>query len=308
MSFLYKAEPTRGAIWAKRFAEVAPDLPFHIWPETGDPLAVRYIAAWQPPENLMQTFPNLELVFCVAAGIDNFDLSGIPEHIPVVRMIEPGLEAGMTEYVLLTVLAAHRDWLQYLDQQRNKVWKNLPVRIASTRRVGILGMGKLGKPAAQALAGIGFQVAGWSRSRHEVDGVECFAGEEELPAFLARTDILVCLLPLTDATRGILNRKVFDALPKGAIVINTGRGAHLIEDDLIAAIDDGQLAGAFLDVAQVEPMPADNPLWSHPKIVVTPHVASQTQAESSIDVLLTNLKNFQSGGPLTGLIDRKLGY
>jgi glyoxylate/hydroxypyruvate reductase A len=308
MSFLYKSEPVRGAVWAKRFAEVAPDIPFHVWPETGDPLAVKYLAAWQPPEKLMETFPNLELVFCVAAGIDNFDLSGIPLSVPVVRMIEPGLAAGMTEFVLLSVLAAHRDWLQYIDQQRSQTWKEVPVRIASSRRVGILGMGKLGKPAAQALAGIGFQVAGWSRSGHDVEGIESFAGEDELPAFLARCDILVCLLPLTDATRGILNRKLFDTLPKGASLVNVGRGAHLVEADLIAAIDDGQLAGAFLDVTQTEPLPSDDPLWKHPRIMITPHVASRSQAETSIDVLMENLQRFQRGEAMVGEIDRTLGY
>ncbi|QEI06679.1 glyoxylate/hydroxypyruvate reductase A [Pigmentiphaga aceris] len=308
MSFLYKSEPARGAVWAKRFAEVAPDIPFHIWPETGDPLAVRYLAAWQPPEKLMETFPNLELVFCVAAGIDNFDLSGIPLSIPVVRMIEPGLAAGMTEYIMLTVLAAHRDWLQYIDQQRSQVWKDVPAQLASSRRVGILGMGALGKPAAQALANIGFQVAGWSRSGHDVDGIESFAGEEQLPAFLARCDILVCLLPLTDATRGILNRKLFDTLPKGAILINAGRGAHLVEDDLLSALDDGQLGGAILDVTLVEPLPADAPLWKHPRVLITPHVASRSQAETSIDVLMNNLQRFKRGEPMVGEIDRTLGY
>ncbi len=164
MSFLYKSDPVRGARWAELFALHAPETEFHRWPTTGDPAQVRYLAAWQPPENIADTFPNLELVFSVGAGVDQFDLSLIPEHIPVVRMIETGLVAGMVEFATLSVLAAHRDWLTYAAQQRQGLWQSLPVRTADSRRVGVLGLGVMGKAVLEKLHTFGFQCAGWSRS------------------------------------------------------------------------------------------------------------------------------------------------
>lgn len=308
MAFLYKADPARGAQWAKLFAQKAPDLPFHIWPEHGDPAAIRYLAAWQPPRDPTRTFPNLEVVFSVGAGIDQFDLSAIPAHLPVVRMIEPGIVAGMVEYVTLATLALHRDWLTYAAQQREGRWQALRTRVASERRVGVLGLGVLGQAVLKQLATFGFQCAGWSRSARELDGIECFAGAETLPEFLARTDILVCLLPLTDATRHILNRDLFAKLPHGAALINTGRGGHLQQDHLLEALESGQLSAAVLDVADPEPLAADHPLWRHPRVMLTPHVASMTQPDSAVDVVLDNLRRHRDGKPLVGLVDRSRGY
>ncbi|TKC79092.1 glyoxylate/hydroxypyruvate reductase A [Trinickia terrae] len=312
MTFVYKADPVRGALWARRFAEHAPDTPFHIW--TGemppcDPLAVRYLAVWQVPKlDLAAAFPNLEVVFSTGAGVDQFDLSAIPAHLPVVRMVEPGIIAGMVEYVTLAALAIHRDWLTYAAQQREGRWLPLQTRVASERRVGVLGLGVLGRAVLTRLASFGFSCAGWSRSPQTLDGIECFAGADALPAFLARTDILVCLLPLTDATRHFLNRGLFAQLPRGASLVNVGRGGHLRQDDLLAALDDGQLAAAVLDVADPEPLAADHPLWRHPRVMLTPHVASMTQPESAVEVVLDNLRRHREGLPLVGLVDRSRGY
>lgn len=307
-TFVYKADPSRGAIWAKLFAESAPDLAFRIWPEVGDVAAVRYLAAWQPPQDPLATFPNLEVIFSVGAGVDQFDLSGVPPHIPVVRMIEPGIVGGMVEYVTQAVLTLHRDLFDYAQQQRDRVWRELPARSASSRRIGVLGLGVLGKAVLERLALFGFSCAGWSRSPHTVAGVECYAGSETLNAFLARSDILICLLPLTDATRGMLNRDIFAALPQGASLINVGRGPHLIADDLLAALDTGRLAHAVLDVTDPEPLPVDHPFWSHPRIRLTPHIASTTCPETAVEVVLDNLRRHRSGLPLLGRVDRSLGY
>jgi glyoxylate/hydroxypyruvate reductase A len=274
----------------------------------GDPAAVRYLAAWTLPPDLATTLPNLQVLFCVGAGVDQLDLSQVPESIPVVRMIEPGLVDGMVEYATLAVLAVHRHWPAYIAQQRDRRWQTLPIRNAGTRSVGVMGLGVLGQAVAEKLRDFGFRCAGWSRSPRDIAGVECYAGTDSLPRFLARTDIVVCLLPLTDETRGILGSRVFGALPKGAAVINAARGAHLVIDDLMAALDAGQISAAILDVTDPEPLPDDHPLWSHPRVIITPHVASQSQPESSAAAVLDNVRRHQRGEPLVGLIDRSRGY
>ena len=308
MTFLYKSAAERGAVWARFFAEHAPEMPFRTWPDVGDPAQVRYLAAWKLPPDLMKTFPNLEVLFCVAAGIDQLDLSQVPESIPVVRMIEPGLTDGMVEFATLAVLAIHRDWPAYAVQQRERRWHELPVRTAATRRVGIMGMGVLGQAVAAKLRGFGFPCAGWNRTRRDIEGVESFAGPESLPAFLARTDILVCLLPLTDATRGILDRRVFEGMPRGSALVSLGRGAQLVQDDLLRALDEDRISAAILDVADPEPLPPEHPLWTHPRVILTPHIASETQPETSARVVLENVRRHQRGEPLVGLVDRGRGY
>ena len=217
MSFVYKSDPVRGRQWAEVFAREAPQLPFRIWPDIGDPEKVRFLAAWEPPANILELFPNLEVLFSSGAGVDQFDFSTLPPDLPVVRMVEPGIINGMVEYVSWAVLALHRDMLQYQRQQRRAQWKVAPVRPAAQCRVGVLGLGSLGQAALAQLHSFGFDCAGWSRSRHALDGVQCFAGADELPAFLARTHILVCLLPLTAETRGFLNRVVRAAAARRGI-------------------------------------------------------------------------------------------
>lgn len=308
MALLYKSDPARGAEWRKILAEKAPDLSFRIWPEIGDPAEIRYFVAWMPPDNLMEQFPNLELLISSGAGVDHLDLSKLPPGLPVARMVETGIVDGMVEYVSMAVLGLHRDLIDYAAQQRDEVWKQIRVRPASTRRVGVLGLGMLGEASCRMLTNFGFQVAGWSRSRRAIEGVTCFAGSEELPEFLARTDILVCLLPLTDETRGMLNAELFAQLPKGARLVNTGRGGHLDQDALLAALDSGQISAAWLDVTTPEPLTKGHPLWSHPRVLVTPHIASMTQPETAVEVVLENLRRHKVGEPLIGLVDRTRGY
>lgn len=308
MTFLYKSDPVRGRVWQEVFAQRAPQLDFRIWPDAGDPGCVKFIAAWALPPLDLRDYPRLEVVFCTGAGIDKLGLAQIPGNVQVVRMIEPGLTAGMVEYVTLAVLSLHRDWQAYASQQRERVWKELPVLPARARRVGVMGLGELGIAVTKALRGLGFNCHGWSRSPKRVTGVECHHGADGLDDFLSCCDYLVCLLPLTPQTRGLLNRRLFARLPRGAAVINVGRGAQLIQDDLVAALDEGQIGAAILDVCDPEPLPAGHPLWSHPRVVITPHIASETQPGTAAPAVLDNIARHQRGEPMLGLIDRQRGY
>jgi glyoxylate/hydroxypyruvate reductase A len=308
MAFLYKADPVRGAVWADLFARKMPALPFRIWPDSGDPREVRYLAAWQPPEDLATRFPNLEVLFSTGAGTDHFDLSAIPATLPVVRMVESGIIKGMVEYVTLAVLSIHRDWRTYLDQQREGKWQVHRVHPAASRRVGVLGLGVLGRAVLESLGGFGFTCAGWSRSPQQIEGVDCYAGADGLQQFLARTDILICLLPLTDSTRGILSKPLFDQLPQGATVINVGRGGHLVQQDLLQALEEGKVGKAILDVCEPEPLPPGHPFWAHPQVELTPHIASMTQPETAVEAVINNIRRHREGLPMIGLVDRARGY
>ncbi|WPH16395.1 2-hydroxyacid dehydrogenase [Variovorax paradoxus] len=308
MSFLYKADPVRGAEWTRLFAAKAPDIPFHIWPETGSVDDVRYLAAWVPPQDIAQRFPNLELFFSTGAGIDQFDLAALPPELPVVRMAEPGVVAGMVEYATMAVLALHRDLPTYIWQQRQANWAAHRVHPASKRRVSVLGLGVLGCAVLNQLRTLGFPLAGWSRTRREIEGVACYAGQAELPAMLTSTDILVCLLPLTQETRGILDSTLFQHLPRGASLVHVGRGAHLDHQALVDALEAGWLSGAVVDVTDPEPLPAGHPFWAHPKILLTPHIASMTQPETAVELVLDNIRRHEAGEPLIGLVDRTRGY
>jgi glyoxylate/hydroxypyruvate reductase len=308
MSFVYKADPARGAEWARHFAERVPELPFHIWPETGDPAAVRFLATWRPPDDIGSLFPNLEVLFSTGAGVDQFEATPLPPGVALVRMVEPGIIESMVEYATLSVLALHRDFPAYREQQRAGVWEEIRVRPASTRRVGVMGLGVLGRAVLERLAAFGFPLSGWSRSARSIPGVACHAGAEALPEFLAACDILVCLLPLTPETRGMLDRRLFAALPRGAGLVNVGRGPHLVTDDLFAALDEGQVSAALLDVTDTEPLPAEHPLWRHPRVWITPHIASQTRPETAVEAVIANLRRHARGEPLVGAVDRGRGY
>lgn len=308
MTFIYKAEPTRGKIWADLFAQKAPDIDFRVWPNIGDPKKVRFLTVWEPPENISEQFPNLEILFSIGAGVDQINFETLPKHLPVVRMIEPGLTQSMCEYVLWAVLSIHRDMPTYHRQQDRKVWKALRVWPANKRRVGVMGLGRLGQAVLNQLRLMNFRCLGWSRTAKQIEGVQTFHGTDLLGSFLSQCDTLVCLIPLTQSTKGILNRDVFSLMPEGASLVHVGRGEHLEPKDLIDALDSGRLSEAILDVTSPEPLPADDPLWSHPRVIVTPHIASMTQPETAIDTVLENIRRFEQGQPLIGLVDRDRGY
>ncbi len=245
------------------------------------------------------------MLISVGAGVDQLDLATVPEHVKVVRMLEPGLPEQMAEWVTLAVLALHRDLPSYLAQAKTGTWRagrNMPAR---QRRIGVMGMGQLGRAVLAALRPFGFPLAGYSRSGEAPAGVEAFT---DLAPFLARTDLLIGLLPLTAQTERIFDFAFFARLPRGAGFIQAGRGRQLVTADLIAALDGGQLSAAMLDVTDPEPLPQDHPLWSHPKVIITPHVACQTRAEDGARHVVAVLQAWRDGAPIPGLIDRQRGY
>ncbi|MFV3402979.1 2-hydroxyacid dehydrogenase [Pseudomonas sp. NY15463] len=308
MTLLFKVDPDRGRAWKALFAEHAPDIEVRLWPEIGDPSQIRYLATWQPPEDIAGHFSNLQVLFATSAGVDQFDSNALPPSVQIVRMLDPGIVQGIVEYATLAVLALHRDLPLYLDQQRQGLWQvqqNVP---AAQRRVGVMGLGNLGQAVLRQLHGFGFALRGWSRSAKQIEGVQCYAGDAGLPGFLAGCDILICLLPLTAHTAGILDARLFDALPRGASVVNLGRGGHLREADLLAALDSGQLRRAIVDVLSCEPPAPDHPLLHHPKVWVTPHIGAVTHPASAFQVLLDNLRRHQRGEPMQGRVSRERGY
>lgn len=308
MVLLYKEAAERGRAWRRHFNATAPEIEFRIWPEVGDPEEVRYLAVWDPIDNPTGHFPNLEVIFSTGAGVDQFDLSEIPAEVQIVRLIDPAIIEGMREYVSFAVLALQRDILDYRNAQADRTWRPLQGMAAADVCVGVMGIGSLGKAVLNVLRPYGFSLRAWGRSLHNLDGVECFAGRAELRDFVTGCNILVCLLPLTGETRGILNRELFAAMPRGSKLVNVGRGGHLQEDDLLSALAEGQLAGAILDVLEDEPPAADHPFWDHPRIMLTPHIASMTGFDSAATVLLENIRRHQRGERMVGLVDRSLGY
>ncbi|MCZ4060798.1 glyoxylate/hydroxypyruvate reductase A [Pantoea sp. LMR881] len=308
MHIVYKSDPERGRMWQRWLAEHAPDIQLHLWPEKGEAEQVEMLIAWQPPENIMATFPRLKVLFSVGAGADQFDFSALPADLLVVRMIEPGLTQGMVEYITFSVIGLHRDMPRYFQQQREQQWLAHPVKPAAQRRVGVMGLGELGLASLKQLVAMGFDCAGWSRTPRDIENVRCWHGDDQLVEFLAHSEILVCLLPLTAATKGLLNGELFRQLPYGAALVQAGRGPQLNQNDLLAALASGQLSAAVIDVTDPEPLPAGHPFWNHPAIWLTPHVASQTQNGSAIAALLDNLRRYQRGEPMIGIIDRSRGY
>ena len=288
------------------------DLDFRLWTpdgaNIGDPADIEFVLAWGPKKGAFKEFPNLKAIFCLGAGVDHLIGRDLPDGVPVVRLVDPGLTRGMREYVIYWTLHYHRRFKEYADSAAAGEWRQLPQADTRKRRVGILGLGVLGADAAAHLCALEFDVAGWSRSAKALDGIESFHGTDGLAAFLARTEILVNLLPLTPETTGIINAENLSQLPKGAVVINAARGPHVVDDDLIRALDDGHIAAATLDVFHTEPLPADHPFWAHPKINITPHAASLTVQETAAVAIADNIRRIRAGEPPAPIVDPETGY
>jgi glyoxylate/hydroxypyruvate reductase A len=308
-TLLYKSDGPHGPIWRAELGRLVPDLEFRTYPEVGDPGAVDAALVWQPPRGMLAGLPNLKLIISLGAGIDHLLADpALPRRLPIMRLVDPHMIAQMSEFVLMQVLRLHRRDLDYRRQQREGVWAELPQLPTSQRRIGVLGLGEYGSDAARTLRARGFDVAGWSRTLKTLDGIACFDGADGFAALLGRTDILVCLLPLTAQTAGILDRRAFALMPRGAMVVNAGRGRHLVEADLLAALETGQLGGAALDVFATEPLAPDHPFWSHPRVIVTPHVAAATNPVTGAPLVADALLRLRDGRTLRDIVDLDRGY
>jgi glyoxylate/hydroxypyruvate reductase A len=300
--------------WKGRFDAVCRDRRVILLPATGfEPAEIHYAAVWKPVPGELASFPNLKVIFNLGAGVDALMVDRTLPDAPLVRVAVDDLTGRMTEYVVLHVLMHHRQEHYLRDSQRVKRWAPKFQWPASAISVGIMGLGTLGTDAARVLRRIGFQVLGWSRTPRQVDGVACFHGREQIEPFLARTDMLVCLLPLTPDTRGVLNRAVFEKLNRtsalGApVLINAGRGGLQNEADILACLDDGTLGAVSLDVFMQEPLPPDSPFWTHPNVVLTPHNAADTDPDAISRYVAAQIARFEAGGALDNVVDRMRGY
>jgi glyoxylate/hydroxypyruvate reductase len=302
------------ARWKGRFDAVCRDRRVILLPSAiFAPAEIHYAAVWKPVPGELSAFPNLKVIFNLGAGVDALMMDASLPDVPLVRVAVDDLTGRMTEYVVLHVLMHHRQELYLRQSQREKRWAPKSQWPAGAISVGIMGLGTLGTDAAAVLRRIGFKVLGWSRTSRQLDGVACFHGSAQLEPFLAHTDILVCLLPLTPDTRGMLNRGVFEKLnrtsPLGApVLINAGRGGLQNEADILACLDDGTLGAASLDVFAQEPLPAESPFWTHPKVVLTPHNAADTDPDAISKYVAEQIARYEAGGVLDNVVDRGRGY
>jgi glyoxylate/hydroxypyruvate reductase A len=310
MTLLIIAPSADPAWWRREFTRTASTLKVRVWPDVGDPAGIRYALAWNPPAGELAKLPNLRLILSMGAGSDHLFVDPDLPQVPLTRVVDPYLTSGMTEYVVLHVLRYHRNQPLFDAQQRQHVWneRRRELRQADERRVSVMGLGVLGQDAVVKLTTLGFDVAGWSRTAKDLPGVTCFHGPDGLAPFLARTKILVCLLPMTTATADILNRDTLAQLPRDAYLINAARGGHVVDADLLDALASGQLAHATLDVFREEPLPADHPFWDHQQITITPHNASITDPRSVVRQVAENIRRCDAGEPLLHPVDRDAGY
>jgi glyoxylate/hydroxypyruvate reductase A len=302
---------TWAGLWTGPLADMAPDLKVVVQGrDEFDPASIDYVLGFRLQPGFLKTLPNIRAVFSLGAGVDGFlNDSEYPKHVPLVRFVDHQLSREMAQYCVMHTLIFHRQQRMFDALQHEGKWRqSVPPRNTEDTRVGILGIGEIGTMVAERLRDHDFQMAGWSRTRKTINGVKSFAGAGELQPFLARSDILICLLPLTPDTRHILNATTFAMLPTGAFVINVARGGHLVESDLVAAIDSGHLAGATLDVFETEPLPETSPLWKHPKITVTPHVAAISDPRVMAKVAVDGIALMESGKPLENVVDFERGY
>jgi glyoxylate/hydroxypyruvate reductase len=309
MTILFQSTPAATARWRPLLGALMPEHEFRFWPEIGDPAAIDYALVWQPEPGLLARLPKLKLIVNLGAGVDHLLRDpDLPRRIPIMRLVDPYMTDAMSEYVALQVLRLHRQDLDYLAQQRAGQWLERDQKNAAERPVGILGFGTMGQDAGRKLKALGFDVAGWSRTAKAVSGMATYAGPAGLDRLLARSEILVCLLPLTAATEGILDAGLFARLPRGAALVNAGRGGHLVEADLLAALASGQLSAAVLDVFREEPLPPQHPFWRHPRIIVTPHVAAETHPATAAPIIREAIRHCAADLPVANLIDPAQGY
>ena len=300
--------------WRERFQALLPEMPIVTLGEPFDRRAVHYVACWKHPEGSLAGLPNLSVIFSLGAGVDFLFADERLPPVPIARVVDPDLTTRMSEYVVLHCLSILRQQRRYERQQREKLWdddRHQPA--ARSVRIGVMGLGELGLDAVRKLKVMGFDVAGWSRSPKEIEDLTTYSGEDGMTAFLARTDILVSLLPLTPETRGLIDADLLGRLAQdgrlgGPFLINAGRGGSQVEADLLAALEAGTLKGAVLDVFEQEPLPSHSGLWGHPAVVVTPHNAAMSEPEAIANLIAAQIRRLEAGGKLENVVDPARGY
>jgi len=292
--------------WIKALRHQYSGMNIYAYPEAHDPNEIEYAISWKHPRGIFKHYPNLKVIASMGAGVDHIICDPeIPENIIITRIVDDQLAVDMSDFVLALVM----DQIRNISFHHNShIWKPLQYRRLEDEHIGIMGLGILGSAVAKTLIKNRFNVSGWSKTPKELPGVNTFCGEKQLEKFLNKSTILICLLPLTPETENILNKEFFEKLPKGTYLINVARGQHLVEHDLLEMIDKGHLSGASLDVFRIEPLPQEHPFWNHPKIRITPHIASITNAEKVVPQLIENFRRLKEGKELKNTIERKLGY
>jgi glyoxylate/hydroxypyruvate reductase len=296
-----KAEP-----WLQGLSQALPDATVEVW-APGTP-AADYAVVWAPPQQFVDEQPRLKAMFNIGAGVDALMKLRLPPGLAVVRLDDAGMSVQMAEYVCHTVIRHFREFDGYEADVKDGRWSHRRPRRRADFTVGVMGLGVLGQRVAKALRMFEFPVLGWSRTSKSVGGVECFSGEDQFDTFLRRTRVLVCLLPLTPGTQNVMRNGTLSQLLPGGYVINVARGGHLVDEDLIALLDNGHLAGATLDVFRTEPLPATHPFWAHPKITVTPHTSARTLRDESIAQIAGKICAIANGEPVAGIVERNRGY
>jgi len=302
--------PVQGTLetWRDGLLAEIPDLDIRLWPDVGDPADILYLLVGRFDLAELPELPNLRFVMPMFAGIDHLVSNPHMPDVPLVRTGPPEGDPAMTEYAVLHVLRHHRHMPDYLAQQRRKDWKVIPQKLPKDQRVGFMGFGTMAEPPARVLRNMEFDVAAWVRTEQTDPDITMFCGPDQLEPFLARTDILVCLLPLTEATEGILNAQTLAQLPQGASLVNLGRGAHLIDDDLIAALDSGHMSAATLDATKPEPLPQESPLWLHERVTIMPHTARRVRPDTVGPQVAEAVRLDRAGKPQIWAVNRSAGY
>ncbi len=295
-------------LWRDTVAELLPEVELRIWPDNGDVADVDYLAFIRPDFDAIPLLPNLKAMFSRSAGVEAFINHPKLPKVPLGKLEPAGGDPMMTEYVVMHVLRFHRDMPGYAAAQANREWRRTTIVRPEQRRVGFFGYGMMAKAPALVLKSLGFKVSAWVRSPRRAEEVPIFHGADQLEPFLNQTDIAVCLLPLTRETEGIFCARTFAMMPKGAMLVNVGRGGHVVDADLIAALDSGQLSYAALDALKPEPLPPESPLWLHPKVTVMPHVARRPTVAQLVTEMAANIRSVEAGGRLLQEIDARTGY
>lgn len=309
MAILFHCPWENADDWFEALAAEMPGEDLRRWPDSGDPAEIDFAIVWQLPDNVLRSFPNLKGISSMGAGVDGLMADPtLPEGIPVARLVDPIMASRMAEYVASTVLYYHLRQHEYAAQQQAREWRRLKPTDAADRRVGVLGLGEMGLAAARTLRAIGFDVGGWSRSPRDEPGIRCFAGAAGLERLLGESDIVVLLLPRTPETVDLMDADRLASMPEGSFLVNCARGDLIVEADLLAALDTGQLAHATLDVFRNEPLPPESPLWDHPKVRVTPHVSSLSEPASGVKILAEQIRRTRRGEELLYRVDPARGY